>query len=249
VPVVVVSPHLDDAVFSCGQLLAADPGSVVVTVFAGRPPRGRVGTWDQRSAESEDAVGIRRDEDRRALALLGATAVHLDFLDSQYRLDADEVTVADVAAALAVELARWTGPVYLPLGADHADHRLVSAAGMEVVADDRWVLYEELPYARRAHDWSAERRAGIGELVPAHPALGPRTAKAAAAAEYRSQREPMGKSWMLVFTDERYWRRHRGQVVGGGGGGNRTRVPQAVTVLATTIPVIAARRLPHCRVS
>jgi len=33
----VISPHLDDAVFSCRQLLAQAPGSVVVTVFAGIP--------------------------------------------------------------------------------------------------------------------------------------------------------------------------------------------------------------------
>ncbi len=35
--VVVVSPHLDDAVLGCGQLLAAWPGATVVTVFAGKP--------------------------------------------------------------------------------------------------------------------------------------------------------------------------------------------------------------------
>ena len=29
----VISPHLDDGVFACGEMLAAHPGSVVVTVF------------------------------------------------------------------------------------------------------------------------------------------------------------------------------------------------------------------------
>ena len=36
--IVVVSPHLDDAVLGCSYLLAAHPGATVVTVFAGRPP-------------------------------------------------------------------------------------------------------------------------------------------------------------------------------------------------------------------
>ncbi|MEY2449495.1 MAG: hypothetical protein QOH79_2971 [Acidimicrobiaceae bacterium] len=36
---------------------------------------------------------------------------------------------------------------------------------------------------------------------------------------------------------------------GGGAGGNRTPVRRAVTDRATTIPEIAALRLPHCRVS
>lgn len=33
----IISPHLDDAVFSYGELLVAKSGSVVVTVFAGEP--------------------------------------------------------------------------------------------------------------------------------------------------------------------------------------------------------------------
>ena len=34
---VLISPHLDDSVISCGQFLAAHPGTTVVTVFAGVP--------------------------------------------------------------------------------------------------------------------------------------------------------------------------------------------------------------------
>jgi len=38
----VVSPHCDDAVFACGALLAASPGSIVVTFLpALRPPMAR----------------------------------------------------------------------------------------------------------------------------------------------------------------------------------------------------------------
>jgi len=49
-PVAVISPHLDDAVFACGELLAARPGSVVITVLAGRPPRDLPLTpWDAAS--------------------------------------------------------------------------------------------------------------------------------------------------------------------------------------------------------
>jgi len=35
--VLVVSPHCDDAVFSCGDFLVAHPRASVVTIFAGRP--------------------------------------------------------------------------------------------------------------------------------------------------------------------------------------------------------------------
>ena len=36
--IVVVSPHLDDAVLGCARFLSAHAGATVVTVFAGNPP-------------------------------------------------------------------------------------------------------------------------------------------------------------------------------------------------------------------
>ena len=91
----VISPHLDDAVFSCGRLLAAAPGSIVVTVFAGIPPRDTPAPpWDRRAGfdRADEAMHARRDEDRRALARLDARPVWLDFLDRDLltsgRLDA-----------------------------------------------------------------------------------------------------------------------------------------------------------------
>ena len=36
--VVIVSPHLDDAVLGCANFMAAHRGATVVTVFAGNPP-------------------------------------------------------------------------------------------------------------------------------------------------------------------------------------------------------------------
>ena len=47
-PVVVVSPHLDDAVLSCGQLLAASREAIVLTVFSAGPDEGAPLTdWDR----------------------------------------------------------------------------------------------------------------------------------------------------------------------------------------------------------
>jgi LmbE family N-acetylglucosaminyl deacetylase len=208
-PVVVVSPHLDDAVMSCGQLLAANPGSIVVTVFAGRPADGRRGSWDERSfGQDDDPMILRRDEDRRALARLDATPVHLDFLDHQYRDgERHDISTIELHATLAAELDRCEGTVYLPLGADHVDHRLVCAAGMEVLAEGRWCLYEELPYARGQQGWVAERCAAIGGLRRCAPRLGPLTEKAAAVEEYQSQLRALATTRILVYDEERYWTR------------------------------------------
>src|SRR4051812_33085440 len=93
---VVISPHLDDAVFSCGEWLAGHPGATVVTVFAGVPTVGdRLTEWDARCGfgSAAEAVMVRRDEDRRAQALVEADAVWLDFTDSQYGESPDDSSV------------------------------------------------------------------------------------------------------------------------------------------------------------
>ena len=86
--IVVVSPHLDDAVLSCGGILALAARrrerSVVVTVFT-------------EGADHER----RRAEDREALAIVGAEPLHLRLLDAPDRLG-----LARTHAAL-VEDARW----------------------------------------------------------------------------------------------------------------------------------------------
>src|SRR5689334_10074107 len=86
-PVVVISPHLDDAVFGCGQLLALHPGSVVSTALAGRPPSyATVTGWDAAAGfrPGDDVIAARRAEDRAALQILDARPVWLDFTDDQY---------------------------------------------------------------------------------------------------------------------------------------------------------------------
>ena len=86
--IVVVSPHLDDAVLGCGRLLAAHPDATVITVYAGAPPEypDPMTHWDTAAGFStgDDVLGARREEDRAALAELNATPVWLDFVEHQY---------------------------------------------------------------------------------------------------------------------------------------------------------------------
>src|ERR1700693_642199 len=79
--VVIVSPHLDDAVLGCGNFMAAHPRVVVVTVFAGNPPEypaNPMRKWDVQSGfgPGDDVMETRRREDHAALAALDATPVH-----------------------------------------------------------------------------------------------------------------------------------------------------------------------------
>lgn len=195
----VVSPHLDDAVFSCGQLLAQAPGSIVVTVFAGIPPHGTPApSWDQRAGfrHADEAVRARRDEDRRALALLDARPVWLDFLDDQYGVPTTSTAIATRVAA-AIDAHPGFG-VLAPAGLFHRDHLQVQAAMLSLLrADDPshvWRFYEDVPYrridglmARRVIEW---RERGWTAQPVAAPAAGDTNsvaAKAAAVDAYASQ--------------------------------------------------------------
>jgi LmbE family N-acetylglucosaminyl deacetylase len=149
---VVVSPHLDDGVFGCGAALAHRPGSVVVTVFAGRPDPGFALTrWDAAAgfAAGDDVIAARRAEDAAALAEVGARPIWLDFRDSQY---GRSPTAGEIAAALDAVVASLDARVVLvPLGLYHSDHALVHDAALAVLAlhaDRRWLLYADAMYRR-----------------------------------------------------------------------------------------------------
>ncbi|KVC59037.1 PIG-L family deacetylase [Burkholderia stagnalis] len=216
----VVSPHLDDAVFSCGQLLARSPGSVVATVFAGIPPRGTPAPpWDRRAGfgTADDAMRARRDEDRRALALLDARPVWLDFLDDQYGHPA---APAALARRIGDTLAAHAGcGVLCPAGLFHRDHVRVQRAALALLRADAagpgrtWRFFEDVPY-RRIDALMAQRLASWREQGwLAHPApltasdAGSRAAKAAAVCAYASQVALFEPHALVDLREpETYWR-------------------------------------------
>jgi LmbE family N-acetylglucosaminyl deacetylase len=93
-----LSPHLDDAVFSCGGMIfeeikkgervevwtfaTADPPQIGLTPFAR--------SLHERWGNPTHPVRVRREEDHKALSSLGCGWKHLGFLDCIYRFD--EVT-------------------------------------------------------------------------------------------------------------------------------------------------------------
>jgi LmbE family N-acetylglucosaminyl deacetylase len=147
---VVVSPHLDDAVFSCGELLAACSGATVITVFAGKPTTAvELTDWDRAAgfAAGDDVIAQRRNEDQEALRLLGAQPVWFDYLDAQYGYAAKQ---DEMQRQLSTSFAEHKATaVVLPLGLFHEDHRLVSDIGIGLVGrltGIEWYLYEDALY-------------------------------------------------------------------------------------------------------
>jgi LmbE family N-acetylglucosaminyl deacetylase len=202
-PLVAISPHLDDAVLSCGALLAAVPGSVVVTVFAGAPPSyDGVTSWDASCgfALGDDIVAMRHEEDRRALAQLGATPRWLDFLDNQYATE--PAAIEEIAAAIAV-VVRELEPATLafPLGLNHPDHQQVHEACRRLLETEpglarQWVAFADVPY-RMVYGAQARSRLAVLQAVGfrvEHSSAETDERKAAAVAAYSSQLLGLGAS-------------------------------------------------------
>jgi LmbE family N-acetylglucosaminyl deacetylase len=153
--IVIVSPHLDDAVLGCGRLMAAYPGVIVVTVFAGNPPAypDPMRLWDVQSgfAPGDDVMEARRNEDRAALRVLGATPHHLDFVEHTYNPGDRPVAPDVVATALRDALASLAPTLVLaPFGLANPDHDVTHRASMrvreELTPAPAWWLYEDHGY-------------------------------------------------------------------------------------------------------
>jgi hypothetical protein len=143
-PLVVVSPHLDDAILSVGATIA------------GRVAAGQHVTIATVCSVVDDER--RRAHDRAAAAIVGATTIHLGIDDAPRRgfrlswaglceVDDDDGIVDDMARCLAPVLAGDT-EVWGPLGCGgHVDHRATLSALLGLQPD--LTLYEERPYARQ----------------------------------------------------------------------------------------------------
>ena len=214
----VVSPHCDDAVFACGRLLEAHPGSIVVTVCAGKPPREVALTeWDRASGfqPGDDVMGVRRKEDERALTLLSAHPLWLDFCDSQYRPSPSPETVME--ALHQVVSATHVSTIVVPLGLFHSDHVLTHDATLLLRRRHpqlSWFLYADALYRRLPGLAEARLKecalAGLTVQPAAFP-VNPLTNRKQAAVEcYQSQLRALSTPGRPGYADtaseETFWR-------------------------------------------
>ncbi len=172
--VMYLSPHLDDVALSCGGLLhrqvQAGTGIMVVTVFAGAPVQTKLspfaaelhGQWGHLTKP----VAARQREDKKAMRLLGAEYIHLEYPDAIYRFDdtsslylcdedllgpvhpSDLKLVAQITGAIERICSPEQSTIYAPLAVgNHVDHQLVKEAAC--VLHHRsypMIFYEDYPY-------------------------------------------------------------------------------------------------------
>lgn len=216
----VISPHLDDAVFACGTLIASCPGTHVLTVFAGDPPPGQPLTdWDRDCGftPTDAVMQRRREEDAAALSLLRAIPTWLEMLDAQY---GPTPPIAAITRALQREIERIAPEsVFFPLGLFHSDHEAVHEAVLRCATRGRYATYayEDALY-RRLDERLSERLFGLrraGWNVTRHRwpiTPGAADLKEMAVHCYRSQLRGLATSGRPGHADlaqpEGYWRLH-----------------------------------------
>ncbi len=174
---VIISPHFDDGVFSCGgaahQLVTAGHSVIVITMmgglFDGKPPNTPIlADLHRRWEAGQDPLRQRQLEDERASHSLGVEFMHVPLPDCVYRL-VDGVALypseeslfgavhpADFAPRLLqgiqVPEPESVVTVYLPLAVGHhVDHQIVRDWGLKQLENNlqRWAIrfYAEYPYS------------------------------------------------------------------------------------------------------
>ncbi|MCJ7715175.1 MAG: PIG-L family deacetylase [Anaerolineales bacterium] len=188
-----LSPHLDDVIYSCGGLiweqtrsrLGVEIWTICAADFPPRPFSSFAETLHGNWGLGEDAVKIRKQEDRKASQIVGAGSHYLKYLDCIYRksdsgkyfyqsegdlfggLDPGE---ADLISTLVDDLKDQLSAdvqVVAPLGiGNHVDHELVRKAASRLGIP--LFYYADYPYARESGgkeilnimkdstDWEAE---------------------------------------------------------------------------------------------
>lgn len=149
--ITVISPHLDDAVYSTWNWLSRSSDVTIISVFAGVPPVNTQSAHYDLLTGSSDPVARarqRRAEDDAVCGAHGWRNIHLDFLDAPYREEADP---GGLDAALRSVIPTGTRFVLGPSAiGSHVDHVATRDALLRVLSeseDHDLRLYADLPYA------------------------------------------------------------------------------------------------------
>jgi hypothetical protein len=169
-----LSPHLDDAVFSCcGHIChEVEKGRyvLIVTLMAGIPEDRMFSEFQTELHKkwnlTHRAVPQRRIEDEKVCKRIGADCLHADFADCIYRLSLHDNTplypnrsavfesrnifferyLLDNLAGFINKLPKCDN-LYLPLAiGNHIDHRLTTQAGRNAKICNNIFYYEDYPY-------------------------------------------------------------------------------------------------------
>ena len=230
-----ISPHLDDAVLSCGGLIwqQAQNGNHVEiwTVCAGDAPPGPLSRlakechkeWGTHTAE--ETIKLRREEDQEAASCVGAKVFHFDTPDCIYRRSPGEILLyttsvfttwnpletdlpGGIASAITSRL-QTNDVLVCPLAiGGHIDHVLTRQA-VETLRHPLF-YYADIPYLLSRPKSLASITAGLAVVI--HPVSGDGLrAWRNGIAAYRSQLTMLFKTTRRMrVVISRYWESSHG---------------------------------------
>lgn len=231
-PLLVVSPHPDDAALSCAALLDRERPVDIATVFTGAPSPPVTTEWDRAAgfADSDEAMAARMAEERAAFADSPHRLHELGELDGQYVSTARDRGIANVLRSFVSSWRQEAGAsarVVLPVGAGrtgvlppriahrfgqgppaHPDHIYVRDMVLVAVHPCDALLYEEFPYMHgRRGDRAAVRAVRrFGYRIEALDLEVDRESKLRRLAAYGSQLETLTVDPSAIPESERYYR-------------------------------------------
>ena len=189
-----ISPHLDDVALSCSGTICQQKNQgfkiLVITVFAGdpQPPFSPFVQAYHRAWQASEAspYQIRKDEERKAMAVLGVNYIWFDWLEILYRdltlADGSEIfcepgnpAIHPLDAPVYATLCQWLtdlrqsyphAQIVAPLSlGGHRDHRLLFRTSLDVLDHHLLLFYEDFPYATYQTEELAEL-AQFYHLIP-----------------------------------------------------------------------------------
>lgn len=232
-----LSPHLDDAVLSAGGLIYEQTRSGIPveiwTFMCGVPSDTEFSPFAQLLhaqwgfSSAEETVRARREEDRQAAQIVGATVQHFDFLDCIYRRDENgewpyyEISLppqeldADLPAQIAQTISSRLQPddvLVCQLGVgSHVDHVIVRMAAELLGRSLRYDI--DIPYLFYKPEEVAPKSAGMQEKVHEVTESGLKSWQEAVL-KYKSQLPVLGESFdtpeKAQESIQKYWSERRG---------------------------------------
>lgn len=146
----IISPHMDDAVFSCFANLVKNNSSVL-SIFTKEPKPNVKTLWDRICGQpnSKEMVKTRKIENKRVLTKIGLKVNYLDYLDHQY--NSNSYSINDLKR----DIANYSNPknttYFFPLAGGifvkHPDHILLRKTGLNLLKEGYIVkFYPDIPY-------------------------------------------------------------------------------------------------------
>ena len=143
----ILSPHFDDAVFSCWKQVIAHENQTL-NIFSKIPKSGTHTIWDLICGDIDSNAMMQRRQLENKIALAGFSNLGLDYLDKQYRKN--NLPVKELVSVIKPYCSKYDQTICPIAGSaifKHPDHVLIRQVGVSIHHQGGKVaFYPDIPY-------------------------------------------------------------------------------------------------------